>query len=75
MLIKFIAGIGAGDGMIMLLILTTVLGYELKPAVRTSVVIMAFTGAVSHFAIGEMPWYMESDILCNLDVAMGAYSC
>lgn len=42
----------------MLLILTTVLGYELKCAVGTSVFIMAFTaftGAVSHFTIGGMP--------------------
>ena len=50
--------IGAGGGMMMLLILTSVLGYELKTAVGTSVFIMtftAFTGAVSHFAIGGMP--------------------
>lgn len=46
---------GAGGGMMMLLILTSVLGYELKTAVGTSVFIMSFTaltGAVSHFAIG-----------------------
>lgn len=59
MVIGFICGfIGAGGGMMMLLILTTVLGYELKTAVGTSVFIMAFTaftGAVSHFAIGGMP--------------------
>lgn len=58
-LIGFICGfIGAGGGMMMLLILTSVLGYELKTAVGTSVFIMAFTaftGAVSHFAIGGMP--------------------
>ena len=50
--------IGAGGGMMMLLILTSVLGYELKTAVGTSVFIMAFTaftGAASHFAIGGMP--------------------
>ena len=50
--------IGAGGGMMMLLILTSVMGYELKTAVGTSVFIMAFTaltGAVSHFAIGGMP--------------------
>lgn len=50
--------IGAGGGMMMLLILTSVLGYELKTAVGTSVFIMAFTaltGAVSHFAIGGAP--------------------
>ncbi|MBD5458111.1 MAG: sulfite exporter TauE/SafE family protein [Lachnospiraceae bacterium] len=58
-MIGFICGfIGAGGGMMMLLILTTVLGYELKTAVGTSVFIMTFTaltGAVSHFAIGGMP--------------------
>lgn len=59
MLIGFICGfVGAGGGMMMLLILTSVLGYELKTAVGTSVFIMTFTaltGAVSHFAIGGMP--------------------
>ena len=58
-LIGFICGfIGAGGGMMLLLILTSVLGYELKTAVGTSVFIMTFTaltGAVSHFAIGGMP--------------------
>lgn len=58
-LIGFICGfVGAGGGMMMLLILTSVLGYELKTAVGTSVFIMsftAFTGAVSHFAIGGAP--------------------
>ena len=58
-LIGFICGfIGAGGGMMMLLILTSVLGYELKTAVGTSVFIMTFTaltGAVSHYAIGGMP--------------------
>ena len=56
MLIGFICGfVGAGGGLMMLLILTSVLGYELKTAVGTSVFIMAFTaftGAVSHFAMG-----------------------
>ena len=58
-MIGFICGfIGAGGGMMMLLILTSVLGYELKTAVGTSVFIMAFTaftGAMSHFAIGGAP--------------------
>lgn len=58
-LIGFICGfVGAGGGMMMLLILTSVLGYELKTAVGTSVFIMtftAFTGAASHFAIGGLP--------------------
>ena len=61
-MIGFICGfIGAGGGMMMLLILTSVMGYELKTAVGTSVFIMAFTaltGSVSHFAIGGAPdWW------------------
>lgn len=67
MVIGFICGfIGAGGGMMMLLILTSVLQYELKTAVGTSVFIMsftAFTGAVSHFVIGGTPdWFIL--ILC-----------
>ncbi len=58
-LIGFICGfVGAGGGMMMLLILTSVLGYELKTAVGTSVFIMSFTaltGALSHFAIDGAP--------------------
>lgn len=58
-MVGFICGfVGAGGGMMMLLVLTSVLGYELKVAVGTSVFIMsitALTGAVSHFAIGGMP--------------------
>ena len=57
--IGFICGfVGAGGGMMMLLILTSVLGYELKTAVGTSVFIMSFTaltGALSHFIIGDLP--------------------
>ena len=68
-LIGFICGfIGAGGGMMMLLILTSVLGYELKTAVGTSVFIMAFTaftGAASHFAIGGIP-DVKVLILCIL---------
>jgi neurotransmitter:Na+ symporter, NSS family len=48
----------AGGGMMMLLILTSVLNYELKTAVGTSVFIMTFTaltGAVSHFMIDGTP--------------------
>lgn len=58
-LIGFVCGfVGAGGGMMMLLILTSVLGYELKTAVGTSVFIMTFTalvGSVSHFAMGDKP--------------------
>ena len=67
MLIGFICGfVGAGGGMMMLLILTSVLGYELKTAVGTSVFIMTFTaltGAVSHFAIGGAPDWLVF-VLC-----------
>ena len=58
-LIGFICGfVGAGGGMMMLFVLTSILGYELKTAVGTSVFIMtftAFTGSVSHFALDGMP--------------------
>ena len=58
-LVGLICGfIGAGGGMMMLLLLTSILGYELKTAVGTSVFIMTFTaltGSVSHFVIGGMP--------------------
>ncbi|WP_405353958.1 sulfite exporter TauE/SafE family protein [Ruminococcus sp.] len=67
MIIGFICGfIGAGGGMMMLLILTSVLNYELKTAVGTSVFIMTFTaltGAVSHFMIGGTPDWIVF-ILC-----------
>lgn len=57
--VGFICGfVGAGGGMMMLLLLTSVLGYELKTAVGTSVFMMtfsAFTGAASHFLISGMP--------------------
>lgn len=58
-LVGFICGfVGAGGGIMMLLVLTSILGYELKTAVGTSVFIMTFTaltGAISHFAIDGMP--------------------
>ena len=69
MFIGFICGfVGAGGGIMMLLILTSVLGYELKTAVGTSVFIMTFTaltGAVSHFVIGGAP-DMRVLVLCVL---------
>lgn len=65
--VGFICGfIGAGGGMMMLLVLTSVLGYELKTAVGTSVFIMsatALTGSVSHFVIGGMP-DVEALVIC-----------
>lgn len=57
--VGFICGfVGAGGGMMMLLLLTGIMGFELKTAVGTSVFIMTFTaltGAISHFAIGAVP--------------------
>ena len=58
--------LGAGGGMMMLIILTSVLGYDLKKAVGTSVFIMtftAFTGSVSHFMINGMH-YMSVLVMC-----------
>ena len=74
-MIGFICGfIGAGGGMMMLLILTSVLGYELKTAVGTSVFIMAFTaltGALGHFAISGPPdlWCL---VFCALSTLLWA---
>ena len=55
LVIGFICGfVGAGGGIMMLLLLTSILGFDTKTAVGTSVFIMTFTaltGAVGHFAI------------------------
>ncbi|MGM9552535.1 MAG: sulfite exporter TauE/SafE family protein [Clostridia bacterium] len=67
--------VGAGGGMLMLLVLVSVLGYELKTAVGTSVFIMtftAFTGATSHFVIGGGISDYVSLILCILFTLIGA---
>ena len=57
--VGFICGfVGAGGGLMMLLLLTGVMGYELKTAVGTSVFIMTFTaltGAASHFVLEGPP--------------------
>lgn len=54
-IIGFICGfIGAGGGIMMLMLLTGVLNFPLKTAVGTSVFIMTFTalyGAISHFTL------------------------
>ena len=58
----------------MLLILTSVLGYELKTAVGTSVFIMTFTaltGSLSHFAIGGAPDW-TSLVFCILSTLLWA---
>lgn len=74
-LIGFICGfIGAGGGMMLLLILTSVLGYELKTAVGTSVFIMtftAFTGSISHIAIAGLP-DVKALIICIIATLIGA---
>ncbi len=74
-LIGFVCGfVGAGGGMMMLLILTSVLGYELKTAVGTSVFIMTFTaltGAVSHMAIDGMPNILAL-VVCIIATMVGA---
>ncbi|MBQ6864786.1 MAG: sulfite exporter TauE/SafE family protein [Clostridia bacterium] len=66
-MIGFICGfVGAGGGMMMLFVLTSILGYELKTAVGTSVFIMtftAFTGSVSHFALDGAPDW-QCFVLC-----------
>lgn len=74
-LIGFICGfIGAGGGMMMLLILTSIMGYELKTAVGTSVFIMTFTaltGAISHFALDGLP-NVSALIFCMLSTLLWA---
>lgn len=68
-MVGFICGfIGAGGGIMMLLVLTSVLHYDLKTAVGTSVFIMTFTaltGAISHFMIGGVS-DLSALILCVL---------
>lgn len=58
-IVGFICGfIGAGGGMMLLLVLTSILGYEIHKAVGTSVLIMsltALTGSISHFVISGIP--------------------
>lgn len=58
-IVGFICGfLGAGGGMMLLFVLTSILGYEVHMAVGTSVFIMAFTaftGSISHFTIGSIP--------------------
>ena len=65
--VGFICGFaGAGGGMMLLLVLTSFLGYPMHLAVGTSVFIMAFTaltGGISHFVIGGIPDIL-SLVLC-----------
>lgn len=58
--------VGAGGGMMMLIILTALLRYDLKTAVGTSVFVMsftAFTGAATHFVVGGV-YSWELLMLC-----------
>lgn len=75
-LIGFICGfIGAGGGIMMLILLTTVLGYELKTAVGTSVFIMTFTalfGATSHFVLGGIAPDLFVMAICVLSTLLFA---
>ena len=61
--------------MMMLMLLTMLLSYELKTAVGTSVFIMMFlalVGAISHFGmIGYVDW--TAMIVCALSALAGAY--
>ena len=74
-IVGFICGfIGAGGGMMMLLLLTGVMGYELKTAVGTSVFIMTFTaltGSVAHFAIGGAPLGFFYKAVNTMDSMLG----
>lgn len=75
MAVGFVCGfVGAGGGMMMLLILVSVLGYELKTAVGTSVFIMTFTaltGSVSHIVIGGVP-DLTALVFCVLSTLLWA---
>lgn len=50
--------IGTGGGALMLIVLTAIIGFDLKTAVGTSVYIMTSTaliGSATHFAVGGIP--------------------
>ncbi len=68
--------VGAGGGMMMLLVLVTFLGYAMKEAVGTSVFIMTFTaavGAIAHFTEFGVPslWVLIPCVLATLVSAHG----
>lgn len=76
-MVGLICGIvGAGGGMMMLIVLVMVLGYDLKTAVGTSVFIMTFTaltGALSHFIIGGGITDISVLVICALATLFGAW--
>lgn len=65
---------GVGGGMMMLLLFTSILGYDLKVAIGTSIFIMTFIaciGAVSHFAfIGSAD--ISTLAICIISTLVGA---
>ena len=72
---KFVLFPGVGGGAMMLFALTDLLGYDLKTAVGTSTMIMtviAFTGAVSHYAMG-CTLNIKALVLCVIFTVLGAY--
>lgn len=75
-LIGLICGLfGAGGGMMILIILTTVLGYDTKTAIGTSVLIMAFTalsGGIAHIALLEQPFPYKSIAVTAVFAILGA---
>lgn len=73
--IGFVCGFqGTGGGMMMLFALTSLLGFEFKKAVGTSVFIMSFTaciGAVTHFIINGVPDVLPL-VICIIFTLIGA---
>lgn len=67
-LVGIVCGVlGAGGGVMLLLVLTSVLGYQLKIAVGTSVFIMSFTaltGAVAHIVHGGTD--LKPLVICSI---------
>ncbi len=66
--------VGAGGGMMILIVLTFILGYPVHKAVGTSVLIMAFnalSGAISHFVVeGAVP--LSEVVLTSVGALLGA---
>lgn len=70
----FCGFVGAGGGVLLLITLTSVLGYNLKTAVGTSTFIMTFTaltGAVSHLLIGGNV-NITALVVCIISALIGA---
>lgn len=65
---------GAGGGMMFVILLTCLLGYDIKTALGTSLIIMtlvALIGAVVHFAVADsIDWIVF--IICAVSAAAGA---